>query len=89
MQWSAPYPCVEGGGVADYSGDGTAAAAALDEDDDNKFSLGRAVGIVVALWVGGLGMWVRCQIWTDICLFSAPPSLAVDPTLPPVTRTLG
>lgn len=54
----SPYRCVEGGGVADYCGDG-AAAAALDEDDDNddddKFSLGRAVGIVVAQCVGGPG----------------------------------
>ena len=56
MQWSAPYRCVEGGGVADYSGDGTAAAAAAAAlDDDDKFSLSRAVGIVVALWVGGPG----------------------------------
>ena len=84
MQSSAPYRCVEGGGVADYSGEGAASAAAaagLDEDDD-KFSLGRAIGIVVA-------QWVRCQIWTDICLFSAPPRLVVDPTQPPVIPTLG
>jgi len=40
--------------VTDYSGDGSAAAAD-DDDDDDKSSLGRAVGIVVALWVGGPG----------------------------------
>jgi hypothetical protein len=37
--------------VAGYSGDGTAAAALDEDDDDDKFSLGRAIGIVVALWV--------------------------------------
>ena len=43
--------------MTDYSGDGSAAAAAaaVNEDDDDKFSLGRAVGLVVALWVGGPG----------------------------------
>jgi len=38
----------------DYSGDGTAAAVDEDDDDD-KFSLGRAVGIVVVRWVEGPG----------------------------------
>ena len=36
--------------MADYSGDGTAAVAAADDDD--KCSLGRAVEIVAAVWVG-------------------------------------
>jgi len=71
--------------VTDYSGGGTAAAAV--DDDDDKFSQGRAVGIGVALWVGGPGD--VGSIWADICLSSAPPILAVDPPQPPVTRTLG